>query len=151
MTQKTDKFWQEFLAETNRQSDTVYYEAFYFGSNEQSANELLELVLKGRKKATASSVQAYALANEPFPEIGELSIVTDWQGNPYCVIQTTNVTRMAFKDMTYDMCKREGEDKNLASWQKNHISFFKDEGSRVGYEFSWDMEIIFEDFEVIYQ
>ncbi len=85
------------------------------------------------------------------PEVGDLSIVTDWEGNPRCVIQTTAVTIIPFSEITYDICKREGEDDTLESWQAGHIRFFKSEGSLLGYEFSEDMPVVFEDFEVVYQ
>jgi uncharacterized protein YhfF len=29
--------------------------------------------------------------------------------------------------MTYDICKREGEDDTLASWHEGHIRYFKEE------------------------
>ena len=37
----------------------------------------------------------------------------------------------------------------LESWRKNHEKFFKEEGRLLGYEFSEDMPVIFEEFEVV--
>ena len=85
------------------------------------------------------------------PEKGSYSIVTDWEGVPKCVIETTNVRILPFKDVTYDICKLEGEDDSLESWRKGHISFFKEEGKKSGYEFSEEMPVVFEEFEVVYQ
>lgn len=56
------------------------------------ANELLRLVLIGKKRATASSLLKYELDGQPIPRVGDLSIVTDWEGIPRCVIETTEVT-----------------------------------------------------------
>ncbi len=57
-----------------------------------------------------------------------------------------------FKDMTFALCSKEGEDDSLESWRNNHISFFTREGKEeCGYEFSEDMPIVFEEFEVVYQ
>lgn len=50
-------------------------------------------------------------------EKGSYSIVTDWEGVPKCVIETTNVRILPFKDITYDICKLEGEDDSLESWR----------------------------------
>jgi uncharacterized protein YhfF len=52
--------------------------------------------------------------------------------------------------MTYDICKREGEDDTLESWQKGHRHFFTEEGKELGYVFSESMPVIFEDFKVVY-
>lgn len=146
-----DEFWQDFLQQTNRGADTPYLEAFYFGSNEASAEGLLQLVLSGKKTATCSSRILYEKLGEEVPRPGSLSIVTDWAGVPYCVIETTNVLEMRFREMTYEICHREGEDADLASWRKNHIEFFSWEGAKFGYEFSEELPIVFEDFEVVYR
>lgn len=146
-----EEFWSRFLKETGRTPDTKYVECFHFELTEYWANELLRLVLIGQKKATSSSLLGYEIEGERIPEKGELSIVTDWAGTPRCVIETTAVTILPFKDITYDICKREGEDENLKTWQDGHRAFFTAEGKELGYEFTEDMPVIFEDFEVIYQ
>lgn len=148
---KIQQYWQNFLLNTNRSPSEKYSSVFYFGSNKNSANHLLKLVLDGKKKATASSFESFALENEPIPQVGDFSVILDGDEVPRCVIQTTDILKMKFKDMCYDICKREGEDDSLASWQQNHIDFFSCDGKKLGYAFSWDMDIIFEDFEVIYQ
>ncbi len=48
------------------------------------------------------------------------------------------------------MAKCEGEDENLQSWIVGHIRYFTKEGQSMGYEFSQDMLVLFEEFEVIY-
>ena len=145
-----DKFWNEFLLKTNRDKDTKYIECFHFELTEKWANELLKLVLIGQKRATSSSLLAYQITGERIPHIGDLSIVTDWKGIPKCVIETTDVTIILFKDITFDICKREGEDEDLESWRKGHISFFSSEGNELGYKFTEDMPVIFEDFKMVF-
>lgn len=146
-----DIFWNRFLKETKRVETAKYLDVFHFELTEKWANELLRLVLIGQKKATSSSLWRYEIEAEKIPKIGDLSIVTDWEGVPRCVIETVDVTVISFSDITYDMCKREGEDDTLASWQSGHIRYFKEEGNELGYEFSDDMPVVFEDFKVIYQ
>lgn len=144
-------FWDKFLKDTGRDPDTRYIDCFHFDNSEKWATALLQLVLEGKKKATASSRYYYEKKGMELPAIGNLSIVTDWQGNPHCVIETTKVTHLAFRDMTYDICKREGEDDSLESWQRGHINFFTEDGKAEGYVFTWDMPVVFEDFQVVYQ
>ena len=149
--EKINTFWETFLRETNRDKSTKYLEVFHFELTEKWANELLRLVLIGQKKATVSSLLKYELDGEPIPKIGDLSIVTDWEGIPRCVIETTKVTIIPFSDITYDICKHEGEDDTLESWVKGHVRFFKEDGKELGYEFTDNMPVVFEYFESVYQ
>ncbi|MCL2353564.1 MAG: ASCH domain-containing protein [Defluviitaleaceae bacterium] len=146
-----EKFWQEFLAATNKDSTTRYIEHFHFDLTQEIANDLLAMVLAGVKKATAGSLLAYECKGDRVPQVGDYSIVTDWEGNPHCVIETTNVTILPFSEITYDICKREGEDDTLESWQKSHRRFFTEEGEELGYEFVESMPVVFEDFRVVYK
>ncbi len=148
--EEIDEFWKAFLAKTGRSEDTTYVEVFHFELSEKWANELLRLVLIGQKKATASSLYSYECAGEPLPKVGDLSILTDWDGVPRCVIEATAITILPFSEITYDIAKREGEDDTLESWQKGHIHFFKEEGKILGYDFTEDLPVVFEDFKVVY-
>jgi len=58
---------------------------------------------------------------------------------------------MAFKDVTWEYARKEGEDQNIEQWRENHIEFFKDEADLMGYDFSEDMPVVFEEFEVVYK
>lgn len=78
-----------------------------------------------------------------------MSVITYWDGKPGCVIKTTRVRIIPYKDITFEIAKLEGEDDSLASWRKNHEHFFREEGKELGYEFSEEMPVIFEEFEVV--
>ena len=145
-----DRFWKDFLSHTGRDPETKYISCFHFELTERWANELLGLVLSGKKRATASSLISFEIENEPLPGPGDLSIVTDWAGEPRCVIETTCVTVLPFNAMTFDICSREGEDECLETWVDGHRRFFTAEGNEMGYEFCEDMPVVFEDFEVVY-
>lgn len=142
--------WSRFLSETGRDPKTPCLEAFYFGDSQALADELLELVLSGRKRATTSSVLTFKALGLSLPEPGSLSLVTDFAGHPRCVIETTAVTCLTFKDMTFELAKREGEDSCLETWIEGHRRFFQAEAQTCGYTFTEDLPILFEDFRVIY-
>lgn len=147
----TSLFWNDFLKSKGLDANTTYVDCFHFELTEKWANELLRLVLDGTKKATSSSLWGYEIEGDKIPQRGDYYIVTDWDGNPGCVIETTRVRILPFKDITFDICRLEGEDDSLESWQKGHISFFEAEGKELGYTFSEDMPVIFEEFEVVYR
>lgn len=147
---KVNDFWNRFLLETGKDTNTQYIECFHFELTKELANSLLAMVLSGQKQATASSLYAFEMRGERLPQTGDYSIVTDWEGNPRCVIETTAVTLLPFKEMTYELCKREGEDDTLESWRDGHSRFFTEEGKQLGYHFSEDMPVVFEDFKVVF-
>ncbi len=145
------RYWEQYLHKNKLDPETKYYEAMYFGMTEELANSLLEMVLAGQKKATASSLWAFEKEGLPLPKVGDLSIVTDWAGTPHCIMKTTAITILPFQEMTFDLCKREGEDENLESWREGHGKFFTMEGEALGYEFSDEMPVVFEDFEIVWK
>lgn len=144
------EYWEEFRRETG--TDKEYLEAFYFCDNEKDANELAALVLAGKKCATASNALVYDHENEPMPKPGDFSVVTDFEGNPLCVIRTTQVDVVAFKDVTPEFAAREGEgDLSIAFWRDAHKHFFSRELKELGEEFNEDMLVVCESFEVVYK
>ena len=124
-------------------------EKWHFELTEKACNELLDLVLQGKKRATSSSLASFRAEGTAAPEEGELSVITDWDGHPCCVIRTTKVRVIPYKDIPFGLARLEGEDDTLASWRKNHEAFFREEGKSLGYSFSEDMEVVFEEFEVV--
>ncbi|GHV40932.1 RNA-binding protein [Clostridia bacterium] len=125
-----------------------YYEEFAFGDNPKMADELLSLVLAGKKTATTSAMPEYELENDRIPKVGDVSLVLDGAGKPACVIETKCVTVLPFKDVTWEMAKREGEDTVMESWREHHTSFFTRNAAKYGYAFSEDMIVVFEEFAV---
>lgn len=124
-------------------------EHWHFEITEEACNYLLDLVLKGQKKATSSALAGYRLSEGDIPAAGDMSVITDWEGNPRCVIKTTEVRIIPYKDINFDLARLEGEDETLESWQNTHERFFRAEGRELGYEFSEEMKVVFEKFEVV--
>lgn len=129
--------------------DISNLEKGHFERTEKAANYLLGLVLAGKKRATSSSLWAYEIEGEAVPKVGDRCVITYWDGTPGCVIETTNVRIIPYADMTYEIARLEGEDDTLESWQKTHQQFFTEEGKELGYTFSENMPVVFEEFKVI--
>ena len=146
-----EPFWQTFLQSTGRDPSLRYSAAYSFDLTQDVAHALLELVLKGRKRATASSLTCYEKEGEAVPRPGDLCVLTEFDGTPRCVVETTKVTILPYRDMTFDLCRLEGEDDTLESWQRSHSRYFSEEGGMVGYDFTPDMPVIFEEFRVVYR
>ena len=144
-------FWQTFLSESARDPDTAVYDVFHFDDNEAGANKLADLVLQGRKLATASLLWEYESGGKRQPRTGDLSIVTDWEGIPLCVIETLDVEVRAFEDVDQEFAAAEGEgDLSLKYWRDTHWKYFRRVCSELGRESSYDMPVVCERFRVVF-
>jgi uncharacterized protein YhfF len=146
------KFWSAFTTADRRATDERFYEAFYFGDSQALAHELAELVLRGKKGATAAALWSFEAEGKRVPEPGDLSVVTDWSGEPLCVIETKSIDVMPFHEVTADFAATEGEgDGSLAFWRHAHAEYFTRECQRAGREFDQRMLVVCERFEVVFR
>ncbi|MDP3386890.1 MAG: ASCH domain-containing protein [Eubacteriales bacterium] len=127
-----------------------FKKAWYFCNNQKDADELADLTARGIKQATTSLYYWYEDGTEPMPKPGELNIITDYEGNPKCIIETVNVDVVAFKDVSEEFAHIEGEgDKSLAYWRNAHIRFFTEDMKAEGLSFTEDMKVVCEVFRVV--
>jgi len=125
--------------------------SYCFCDNQKDADECAELVLSGDKRATASSMWWYKNTNEKLPEVGDINIVTNWEGQAQCVIQVSKIEMLPFNEITKEFAEIEGEgDKSLTYWKKVHWDFFTREMQHVNESPNEDMLIVCEYFDVIY-
>lgn len=144
----TDKeLWKDFIAKKN--IDNCKYEAWSFGVD---ADLLANLVAIGEKTATASAYPLYEIENEPLPKVGEYNVILDSKGEAICIIRTTRVYAVPFNEITAEHAYKEGEgDKSLDSWRKAHKKFFEDCLGEVGLQFTSDMKVVCEEFEIVHK
>ena len=122
-----------------------------FGDSAELADELLDLVLHGPKRATAGSVAAFEQAGEPLPVVGDLWIAADASGRPRAVLRTTEVRIGPLSSVDDAFAWDEGEgDRSRSMWLADHEAFFRRQLPSLGLEFDPDMQTVFERFEVVY-
>lgn len=144
------KFWEEFCVENKTNAETPF-QVWYFGNTSEMAQELLELVLEGKKTATASLVWEYENNSQDAPVLDGLSVVTDFEGNPKCVVQTTELRVAAFNEVDADFAFDEGEgDQSLDYWRQAHWDFFAKECIELGKAPDLEMPVICERFKLLY-
>ena len=113
---KSDQMWQAYKILNQTIGDKI--DAWAFGVE---ADYLAELVLMGQKTATSSAFDLYAVGNEPLPKENELSIILDSKENAICIIETTKVEVIPFKEVSEDHAYKEGEgDRRLTYWRELH-------------------------------
>jgi len=128
------------------------YTSWQFGRTPEVADELVDLVLKGKKTATCSLLSETLFENVPIPCEGDLSIVTDGRGVARCIIRTTAARIMPFEAVPAGFAWKEGEDdRSLASWRDIHERYFKVDCENLGVTFAGILPVICEEFEVVYK
>ena len=143
---EADELWRQFQRENNL--GDAAYEAWAFGG---APDQLAELVIKGIKVATSSLYYWYQSGKDCLPKTGEYSVILDAKGSAVCIIQTTKVYIVPFCEVSEEHARKEGEgDLSLAYWRQVHEAFFSDELKVEHKVFSEKMEVVCEEFQVVY-
>jgi len=115
-------------------------EQFSFGDSPGLADELAELVLADKKRATC-----WAASEGPQTEIGKRMVMLDGSGVPRAVIETVELTQQRFGEVDEAFAFEEGEgDRTLVSWRRAHRNYFGRQGT-----FSPDMLLYCERFRLV--
>lgn len=145
--------WNKYLRtllESEREGKN--YTSWSFGGGSETANELVELVKNDEKTATCSLHRWYEVEQESLPFVGELNIITDWDGEAEVVAETINVQVLPFNEVSEAFAAKEGEgDKSYAYWRRVHVEFFTNELKEIDKEFDENMLVVCEEFKVVYK
>lgn len=123
-----------------------------FGDHPRLADELLGLVLSGRKRATAERVAEYAAAGEQPPRVGSHWIACDASGAPRAVLRSVELRIATFGEVDAAFAFDEGEDdRTLESWRTEHRRYWTRVGEAGGRPFDEERdEIVLERFRVVW-
>lgn len=151
MNAKVKEFWQRFLERTPAVPRDLPFQVWYFGNTREMALELADLVIAGRKRATASLAAVNQLKPEEAPIPDGYSVVTDLDGEPKCVMRTTEIRHLPFDEVDAEFAYDEGEgDRSLEYWRDVHRDYFTREASNLGLEFNERSAVCCERFELLY-
>lgn len=120
-----NNMWGDYL---KNHLEDVFHEApksRHFCENEQDANEAVRLVKAGVKNATSNSLLGLQYRNQRLPRIGDYTVVTNWEGEAQCIIETIKVTLKPFFSIDEQYVKMEAEGaKSLAQWKELHWDYY---------------------------
>ena len=138
------------LSASEREKHSVFT-AGYFCADRENANICSALVQSGQKTATCSMKHWYESGAASIPSIGQLQVVTDWDGVPTSIIETTDVQEAKFGEVPADFARAEGEgDGSFEWWRQAHWNYFSRECKEIGIEPSDEMILVLERFKVVY-
>lgn len=143
-------YWTDFIAKNEAYKHHSIPPAEYFCDTKHWADACADLVKEGIKTGTCGALVSYKIGQEDLPKVGDLFIVTNWDGQPTSITKTTKVELVKFKDIGEEWARSEGEgDRSLAHWRKGHWEFFERDLGQFGVAPSEDMVLVCETFEVI--
>jgi uncharacterized protein YhfF len=144
---RAKQFWTAYA--DSARVDRGEFRTSSFGDTPKLADELLNLVIAGTKRATTSLPRDYASSGLPKP--GDFSIVLDGRGTPRCILRTVGVEVKTMGEVDARFAWDEGEgDRSLAWWKSAHARYFKRQGARDGFEVDDATMVVLERFEVVW-
>lgn len=143
------EYWEGFQRATGITESFV--DAWAFGDAPELADELLELVLLGKKTGTATLTIELEKEGGKMPEVSDYNVILDGKGKPTGIIKTTSVVVKPFKEVDEEFAYSEGEnDRTLESWRREHWKYWTRIGQNLGFEMHADLRVICENFELVY-
>ncbi|MDV3220250.1 ASCH domain-containing protein [Intrasporangium sp.] len=122
-----------------------------FGDSDALADELLDLVLTGPKRATAALVADFAAQGDPLPRVGSHWIACDGSGRPRVVLRSVELRLATFEDVDEAFASDEGEgDRTLETWRDGHRRYWVRTCAARGDTWSESDEIVLERFRVVW-
>ena len=148
-TAQTNNFWNAFCqANGNTDSD---YEVVAFGDKPEMADELGLLILNGPKRASARLYRDFENEFDTLPKVGGYVVVIDGKGKPLCIFQTTEVRIGPLNSVDEKFSWDEGEGSRTREWWlAAHTDFFQRQAELEGFEFTPNIETVFERFKVVW-
>ena len=145
MNKVSEEYWNDYW---KNQEKPKSVSAWQFGDDPDT---LAQLVVDGIKTATCSAYILYEIENEPMPTTEDYSIILNSEDEPVAIIKTVEVTITPMNEVSEEFAIAEGEgDRTYQYWWDEHEKFFEKELSAIGHEFSEDMLLVCERFELIH-
>lgn len=125
--------------------------AEFFGDSRELADELIDLVLHGPKRATAGLVADFAAEGEPLPRVGGHWLACDGAGVPRAVLRSVELRIGPIETVDDAFSWDEGEgDRTRDDWLRGHRRYFARTCAARGEQFTEEHEVLFERFRVVW-
>jgi len=143
-------FWGAFLEQTGRPETTVMTDVTYFGGSEEESVTVLEQLLSGEKTAVGHCIPAYLAAKRRMPRIGDYTMVTDYYGNPCCILFTSDVTIAPMSEIPEDLRRRECPALTPEQWLTRKQAESRDLAGRLKFHYNEEIPLLMETVEMVF-
>ena len=147
-----ERMWADYVAaHPARARAGDEHPAECFGDARELADELIELVLHGPKRATAGLLADFAAQGEPLPRIGGHWLACDGAGVPRAVLRSVDLRIGPLETVDDAFAWDEGEgDRTRDDWLRGHRRYFTRTCAARGEQFTEEHEVLFERFLVVW-
>jgi uncharacterized protein YhfF len=142
-------FWQEFRrAKGVPEQD---YDVCRMGDSGSMGDELLQLILKGQKRATACLLRDVEAGGEMMARVGAYVVVLDGADRPRTIwrSKTVDVKPLDAVDEAFAWDEGEG-DRTRMDWLAMHVRYFTRRSKAEGFPFDPSMPAVFERFVLVW-
>ncbi|MFS4416127.1 ASCH domain-containing protein [Maribacter sp. 2307ULW6-5] len=145
------KMWDAFLTQHSGKAQTSDPDILCFCDNKEDSDRCAQLVKQGKKTATSYSLLGLQYREAPLPKKGAYKVVTNWEGEAQCIIETTSVALKPYFAIDEEHAKGEGmEGDALATWKREHWDHFTRELEPYGRVPRESMIVVCVNFRVVY-
>lgn len=144
-----EDFWQAFLEETGTPENSYCNRCTYFGDSEEESVNIMEQLLRGEKTAISHCVPHYIVTRSPMPKVGDYTMVTDFYGNPGCILKCVDVVIDPIGAIPAEIGEREGEG-SIDLWQQRKRQEFQALSQKSGFHYNDELPILMELVERVY-
>jgi uncharacterized protein YhfF len=158
-TEKTEEFWRRACSTKDGEFQSKFpviddadYHCLTFGSPKYQdySDHITELAIKGIKRATTHLKIDFEINDVPRRCTGDYWMIL-WENlTPAVIVKLVNVEECAFRDVSAAFAAREGEgDGSLEFWKNCHEEYFKLQLADWNRDWSEDLVVVLESFEVV--
>ena len=150
--------WRAYLeAQGFKESDVAKPVIECFGDSAELAEELLDAVRYGDKRATSSMANEYVYWGEQPPKAGNYWVICDGEGKAQIIVHTDSVELSSFYEVDAEFAAAEGEgDRSLENWRSEHAKFWTRTHQAMGMTWTPELtempghEVIQERFSIVW-
>lgn len=143
-------FWTVFLEETGTSPNAMVSRYTYFGHSEEESVSALEQLLSGEKTAISHCIPDYLTKKQPLPRIGDFTMVTDFYGNPCCILKTTDVLIAPLPEVPEPWIQYEHPGATRDTWLQKKLAEYESLAARGSFHANAENPILLERVQVIY-
>jgi len=144
-----EAFWRAYRAARGVAEQD--YDVCRFGSSPAMGDELLELVVRGPKRATACLLREVDAGGEMMARVGGHVVVLDGGDRPRAIWRTRTVEVKPLNQVDSAFAWDEGEgERTRADWLAMHNRYFAARAKAEGFVFADSMPAVFERFTLVW-
>jgi uncharacterized protein YhfF len=148
-TPEVETFWNAYRAARGVADQP--YDVCRFGSSPAMGDALLDLMLRGPKRATACLLRDVEAGGETMARVGGHVVVLDGAGRPRAIWRTRTVEVRPLDQVDAAFAWDEGEgDRTRADWFSQHVGYFTARAVAEGFVFEPSMPAVFERFILVW-